>query len=172
MVVILVGFMGCGKSSVLTEWSKNPNLKTADLDHLISATVGVDPSNLGEWIEKVGLSEFRKKESQVLKEYCEGLSSTEHSVLALGGGAFSDANREMIEGVGGVTVWIDTPLKICWDRVKDDSNRPLAQKGFESFQDLYKERLSFYEKAKYRLSGDAVPLNWDEFCKKFSLFAD
>lgn len=170
MIVVLVGFMGAGKSSLLRKWEKEFPGSANDLDELIAKAAGVAPEHLGDWIRKNGFEEFRKLETQILEK---SLKSGESQILSLGGGAFHSQNRELISKSTSVySVWIDVPVEECWRRVKNDRNRPLVSQGEEAFKDLYKERLVDYQQAKYQLSGEEELPNWEIFCKKYKIPAE
>jgi shikimate kinase len=71
-------------------------------------------------------------------------------VLALGGGAFAQPrNFELIEN-NGITIWLDCPLPRILDRLKGDTNRPLARNPGK-FEELFSERRESYGRADYRI---------------------
>lgn len=166
MKLVIAGFMGAGKTTLQESWKNEFPGKCLDLDHLIAQEVGVTRDRLGDWIEEVGFPEFRRVETKVLSEV---LQQNEHILLALGGGAFSVENQEVIQGANAKSLWVNLDPEACWDRVKDDSNRPLVKKGKESFLTLYKERLSLYKKADFTIMGTYPLPSWEEFCKSYQL---
>lgn len=164
MHLYILGFMGSGKTTLFEKW-KQDYLGTAyDFDHKLAALFGVEASELGQWIETHGWEEFRTQESKLLLETLnrgEGLYS-------LGGGAFSEQNIELFQRYPQAhTVWLNTPAEICWDRVKDDRNRPLVKGGKDEFFALYKQREAQYHQSKYLLSGEKMLPERDEFWKKY-----
>lgn len=167
MIVILVGFMGAGKSSLLKRWAGEFSGSSYDLDELIADAAGVAPSSLGNWISENGFEKFRKIETQILEK---SLKDGGPQILSLGGGAFHAKNRELITSFPLVqTVWIQVSAEECWRRVRDDANRPLVSQGEEAFKELYKERLVDYQQAKYKLSGEEEFPSWESFCKKYKI---
>lgn len=167
MFLVLVGFMGCGKSSLMRHWKDQFDGPCGDLDELIAFRAGVNPQELGEWIRQVGFGDFRKVEAELLKKL---LNEHDDYILSLGGGAFHKKNQELItQKKGSAALWIETPVDTCWHRVKDDPNRPLVSHGEVSFKKLYQERVPDYRQAKYRLLGDEPWPALDEFCKKYNL---
>lgn len=169
MIVYIVGFMGAGKSSLADFWRHEFPGKTKDLDHIISQRVGCRPDKLGDWIQKVGFTQFRLEESKALSDLCSEFKKG-HLLLSLGGGAFHPENRKILEESNSHQgIWVETPVEICWDRVSGDSNRPLVAEGKEAFYKLYESRLADYEQAKYRLSGDSEWPKLREFCKKYKV---
>jgi len=73
-------------------------------------------------------------------------------VIALGGGAFAQpCNFDLIEH-NGVTVWLDCPLELAWQRVQVNSDRPLARDR-EQFAALYEARRASYARADFRIEA-------------------
>lgn len=59
----------------------------------------------------------------------------------------------------GVVVYIDTPYDICWERIKDDANRPIvAVNTKESLGELYEKRKALYTAhSAFRADGTGSP---------------
>ena len=80
-----------------------------DLDERITANEGRSPAEL---IVEDGESAFRKVETSTLHDV---LQSGEAKVISLGGGAWiQEANRELINQYGCLSLWLDTPFEVCW----------------------------------------------------------
>lgn len=80
MLVVLLGYMGSGKSTVGKVLAERLNLPFTDLDEYIASEVG---AAIPEIFREKGELFFRKKEHEILVELLE---SGKHGVLALGGG--------------------------------------------------------------------------------------
>jgi shikimate kinase len=81
------------------------------------------------------------------------LEKTNARVIALGGGAWTlDANRALIVGHNCLTVWLDAPFELCWERIISSANtiRPMAPDR-ERAQRLFQVRREGYELAQIRL---------------------
>ncbi len=78
--VVLLGYMGCGKSTVGRLLAKHLNIPFIDLDEYLSSLYGLSIPDL---FLKHGEIGFRKLEQKALHEL---LSTTQTSVLSLGGG--------------------------------------------------------------------------------------
>lgn len=141
-LIVLVGFMGCGKTVVAQELSQLLNIRFVDLDAQIVETEGRSAAQI---ISEDGEPIFRTKETAALREV---LRHDVHAVVALGGGAWTIAvNRELIRSVDGIVIWLDTPLEICWERIEEDANsRPMAPSR-SAAESLFSERLPFYRLA-------------------------
>lgn len=137
--IVITGFMGCGKSKVARELALRRNVVMVDLDEWITTRVGRRPAQL---INEDSERAFRAIETNALREV---LQSSAAGVIALGGGAWiEEANRELINQYGCISVWLDTPFEICWQRIAaSEEDRPLgrtreeAQKRYDCRKPIY-----------------------------------
>jgi len=145
-LIVIVGFMGCGKSVMAQKLSRLLSRPFVDLDARIEDVEGRSPAQI---ISEDGEEVFRQKETTALREL---LLSDERAVVALGGGAWTIAvNRELIRSVDSFVVWLDTPLEICWQRIEQDAQlRPMAPSRAAA-ERLFSERLPFYRMADLRI---------------------
>ena len=148
--IVITGFMGCGKSMVARELARRRNVVMVDLDEWITSRVGRSPAQI---ITEDGERGFREIESNALREL---LQSGEAGVIALGGGAWIEAaNRELIDEYGCVTVWLDVPFEICWERIEaSGEERPLGKTKDEA-QVRYEGRKPVYESAQIHIRVNA-----------------
>jgi shikimate kinase len=137
--VILVGFMGTGKSTV---------------GKLLAGRLGWNFADMDEWIEKQqqsairdlfrihGEAYFRSLESKALRKLLE----EEKKILATGGGAvLAQENRDCMRENGLVIALTATPASII-NRVSHDQNRPLLQGNLEErVLTLLEQRKHAYE---------------------------
>ena len=144
--VVIVGFMGAGKTTLARELARLRGCRAVDLDELVAAREGRDPRRL---IEEDGEAAFREAETRALRE---ALESAAAQVIALGGGAWTlERNRALVAASGYLTVWLDAPFELCWRRITEGGmERPLARDR-ESARGLYEERLASYRLADLRL---------------------
>lgn len=136
--LVLIGFMGAGKSTAAKAASMSGEV--LDADTLLEAEIG---SSISEFFESQGEDEFRRREEALIG----GLLSDagEDSVIALGGGALGSAEtRKALEP--HTVVWLHVSLEQAWNRVAGDPSRPLASDR-EAFDDLFAERTATYEQA-------------------------
>jgi shikimate kinase len=149
--VFLVGFMGCGKSSVgrlladALEWS------FVDLDARVEEREGVTIRRI---FAVAGEKRFRALEHDALREVSRERG---RSIVAVGGGAFvSEVNRAVIRRAG-VSVWLDVPFRTVVRRVAGDRRRPLAGDRDVLYR-LFRTRLPYYHEADVRVrAGDEPP---------------
>ena len=119
--IVLVGFMGCGKSTVGRLLGERLGWMFIDLDGEIEQCAG---RSIAEIFEAEGEARFREIEHRTLMEHLAQSRQGLPRVLAVGGGAFIDPrNREELD-MGGVAIFLDCPVDTLWERVSQDSHRP------------------------------------------------
>jgi shikimate kinase len=144
--IIITGFMGSGKTTIARTLAHILVRELVDLDQVIAEEEG---RTAKEIIEQDGEDTFRQIETRILREVLErGLPG----VIALGGGAWTlDRNRTLIEHTGGITVWLDAPFDLCWERIHTSGGgRPLARDEGQA-RLLYAERRPLYALAKLHI---------------------
>jgi len=139
--IVLLGFMGSGKTTAGIILSKRLGLEFVDVDKYIEEMTG---RTIPELFAQ-GESCFREEEHRAMSE----LAGRTGCVITTGGGVImrDDNLPQMKEN--GVVVYINTPFSLCFQRIAD-SDRPLVQSmGREDLLELYKLR-----RAKYRAVCD------------------
>ena len=136
--------MASGKSTVGRALAERLGVAFIDLDEAIEAAAG---STIAELIQSKGEAYFRQLESDCLRQ----AAAQEAAVIALGGGAFTQAsNRELIARTG-VAVWLDAPFALCWERIQRDAVvRPLAATEAEA-RARFEQRLPIYAQAQKQI---------------------
>lgn len=137
--IVLVGFMGSGKSSVGRELARGTGYRFRDTDLLVRSRVG---KSIPEIFAVHGEAFFRAQENAVLRS----LQRERAMVLATGGGIVLDpANGPLLRRLGPV-VWLVADESTIWERVSRNPNRPLlrtanprqtVRKLLNARQDLY-----------------------------------
>ena len=139
----LVGFMGSGKSTVGPVLAAQLGRSFMDLDDLIEDAARMDIPRI---FDLRGEAHFRELETGMLAE----VRDREPAVVALGGGAFSQApNRELIFKTG-IAVTLRIPLELAWRRSTQMDNRPLARDR-QQFEALYRKRQPDYDLADLKV---------------------
>lgn len=143
--IIIIGFMGTGKTTVALELARKLNCRAIDLDDLITQREKRSPKEI---IQQDGEAAFRSIETQMLREALMASAR----VVAVGGGAWTIAeNRKLIAAHGALSVWLDAPFELCWKRIEAGCEaRPLARSR-EIAAKLYSERHPLYELADSRI---------------------
>ncbi len=147
--VILVGFMGAGKSSVGRELGQQLNWLFEDLDDRIAARTG---RTVAAIFRDAGEVEFRRVEHAALQQALRELRNGSSRIIALGGGAFvQKENAALLQASRVPTVFLDAPVEELWQRCctqanADGTERPLLRSR-EEFQKLYETRRAGYRSA-------------------------
>ena len=121
MAILLIGYMGSGKSTIAKELAKLLNFNCIDLDEYIEMK---ENQSISELFRSKGEIYFRKIESQCLKEVVQ----LEHVVISLGGGTPCYGNNmEMIKSSpNSKSVYLKASLACLTDRLYEEkSKRPL-----------------------------------------------
>lgn len=148
--IIITGFMGCGKTTVAEALANRLNCDMIDLDSFITKHEGRTPAEI---IEQDGEAAFRDIETRQLRHLLE---KSDARVIALGGGTWTvDTNRELVTRSRGLTVWLDAPFELCWQRIQGipaggGRVRPLAPDR-ESARELHELRRADYELATFKV---------------------
>ena len=145
-LIVIVGFMGCGKTAVGKELGRLLNTTFIDLDSRIEDIEERTPAQI---IREDGEHAFREKETSALRDL---LGDIQQSVIALGGGAWTIAvNRELIRSVPSIVIWLDAPFDTCWERIEHDASlRPMAPSR-SAAEKLFAGRMQFYRLADLQL---------------------
>jgi len=155
-LVCLVGFMGCGKTTVGTMLARQLACRFEDLDARVEQNSGL---SIPAIFEKRGEAAFRAIERTEFERMLGKVAETgERTVLALGGGTYAQPGIvERLRAFGAIVVWLDCPLELLLARCATVSNRPLFRDE-ASFRALLRERLPFYQQADYRVAGSDDPM--------------
>jgi shikimate kinase len=118
--IVLIGLMGCGKSSVGRRLAYALGLPFVDADDEIERAAG---KSINDIFADHGEAHFREGERKVIQRLLGGGPQ----VLATGGGAFMNAEtRENIRRAG-ISVWLRAELPVLMRRVSKRDNRPLLK---------------------------------------------
>lgn len=118
--IVLVGLMGCGKSSIGRKLAERMELPFKDADTEIERAAG---KTIPEIFEEDGEEAFRDGERRVISR----LLSTSDQVLATGGGAYMNAEVRTTISTTSVSIWLRADLDLLMERVSRRPNRPLLQ---------------------------------------------
>lgn len=142
MAIVLIGFMGAGKTTVGELLSRKMNIPFIDLD---KAIVELENLSIPAIFEKFGEAYFRKLEHDVLKTYIN-----KNIIIATGGGIIENPNNIEILKQNNLNIWVDANIDTVYNRIVGDNNRPNAQnKSFEEIKKLYNSRISRYNEIAY-----------------------
>jgi shikimate kinase len=152
MRIYLIGFMGCGKSTLGHKLASKMGLSFIDLDKYIEER---NCKTVPQLFEELGESGFRERERYALKE----VSEFSNVVIATGGGAPCFFDNMDLMNQSGITIFMDIPPSALADRlIKSKTVRPLIRgKSLEELtqfiHDSLEKRNPFYLKAMIRVTG-------------------
>lgn len=150
----LVGFMGCGKSTIGRALAEEIGWFFGDLDQDIEER---EKKSITEIFDTLGEPAFREIESALLRERVRSVQHGRPLVLAVGGGCFVQPANAHLLNEHGVTVWLDCPWEMVLSRVSVNRERPLAR-DLRALEELFHARRASYANAHYRVevqSNDA-----------------
>ena len=142
--IILLGYMGCGKSTIANRLSKTTNIPFVDLDKIIEEKTNL---SINQIFEQHGEIHFRKLEHEV---FVELLNSPENLIIGLGGGTPCYANNhELLKGDNVFSIYLKASIETLFNRlVVNKDKRPLiANKNEEEMKEFIAKHLfdrSFY----------------------------
>lgn len=119
--VVLIGFMGSGKSTMGIRLSYQLRYALEDTDRLIEAVAG---KSISEIFAQEGEEAFRQMETELLEKLAEKKGQRIYSVG--GGTPVRAVNRPLLKKLGTV-VYLRTRPETVYERLKDDTTRPLLQ---------------------------------------------
>jgi shikimate kinase len=144
--IVLVGFMGTGKTSVARALSRKLGMKYVSTDEFIEKK---EKTSIADIFSGKGENYFRKAEKDAVK----GLSLMENVVIDAGGGAVTDPENVEHLKKKGIIVCLWAEPEVILDRTKKYTHRPLLNVGnpLEKIRELLMVRKPFYERADYHI---------------------
>jgi shikimate kinase len=163
MKIILVGYMGCGKSTIARKLSKKLQIPALDLDKIIEKNYN---ATVSEIFQQKGEVYFRKIEHEL---FASLIANKESAILSLGGGTpcYSN-NHELLKGNERISIYLKGSIETLFKRLKKGrAKRPLIanmkKKELQEFiaKHLF-ERSFYYNQVDHIISIDEKES--DEVC--------
>lgn len=166
-LIFLIGFMGCGKSTLGKKVATKTGYLFIDLDDVIVQEINM---SIREYFEAFGESAFREIERQQLHK----LSALKNAIIATGGGTPCYLDNMDWMNHHGKTVYLKLPPRALLSRLsqKEVESRPLLkgknqEELLEFITSKLEERAPFYDKAK--IIFDALQSNTKDLIKQIVL---
>ena len=142
--IVLVGFMGTGKTSVGQKLAARLQMPMIDTDDIIREDSGLDIPDI---FARYGETHFRDLESAAV---CKAANLENHVISTGGGVVLRESNLEMLKRNGVVFCLTATPEEI-WRRVGNETHRPLLQdpNPLDKIEQMLLERRPFYARADH-----------------------
>ena len=158
--IVLIGFMGAGKSSVGRTLARMTGLPRFDTDEMVATRFGL---TIPEVFATHGEEKFRDAETEALRE----LSDRGHAIIVTGGGiVLRDENVALLRALGNI-VHLAADEETLFARISRRSNRPLLQtenpRG--TMTELLRARLPIYRQTA-DLEVDTSLLRHDEVAEQ------
>lgn len=154
-VIILVGFMGAGKTTVGRELASFLGWRFEDLDDRIQSREG---RTIEEIFRDSGEAEFRRCEHLALRELFSE-SESDYRVIALGGGAFAqEENASILRDRNIPSVFLDAPVEELFRRCQQQELRRPLRQDEAHFRKLYETRRPLYMTATCHLETNGKPI--------------
>jgi shikimate kinase len=153
--IILLGYMGCGKSTIAKTLSRIIRIPFVDLDEYIEEKTNL---SINAIFEKHGEIYFRKVEHEA---FLELLNASEAMIIGLGGGTPCYANNhELLKGDNVVSIYLRASIETLFNRLAfNKSKRPLiADKSDDELKEFIAKHLFdrsfYYNQAQYTVIVD------------------
>jgi len=123
MRIVLLGYRGCGKTTVGRLLADRAGIELIDTDQLISMRTR---KSIRDVFEMEGESRFRDLEAAVLEDAARWPGSR---VLSTGGGiVLRESNRSLLRSCGKLRIYLQADAAVLWNRIQSDptsnDNRP------------------------------------------------
>lgn len=150
--IVLIGFMGAGKSTVGRILAGSLSMPFVDVDAHVQARAGL---SIPQLFSNQGEGYFRRLEAEIVQEVVGGSGQ----VVATGGGAVSDPVSLAAMLDGNLVVWLTAPLPLLVERASRQGERPLlvGEGAIERSASRYATRVPFYSQACLAIRADASP---------------
>lgn len=120
--IILIGYMGCGKSTVGRKTANILSMPFLDTDQWIEEKEGI---TISELFATKGEAYFRELETECLKELLKNVNLP--TIISVGGGLpVREENQRLLKQLGQV-IYLKAAPDTIYERLKGDSTRPLLQ---------------------------------------------
>lgn len=150
--IILIGYMGCGKSTLGKKLAKRLGIDFIDTDAVIESS---SKKTIPEIFAELGEGGFRKIEQELIQNL-----DVEKSVIAVGGGLPCFSNNMEVLNMLGTTIYLNRPAKELKNRLANaKTTRPIiADKSDEELLDFITEQLQerefYYNQAEIIVDRD------------------
>ena len=144
--IVIIGFMGCGKSTVGRALQLRLGYPLVDMDQVIEQRAG---KSIAEIFADDGEPAFRDMETALLQELSD--SAAQRQIISTGGGIVGrPQNRALLKNLGYV-VWLHAPASVILARTGKNPSRPLLQteNPAAKIRSLMAERQPLYQETAH-----------------------
>lgn len=137
--IFLIGFMGSGKSTIGASLAQELQINWTDTDEKMVKDLNKKISDI---FNVEGEATFRIYETNTLKNI-----PIENHVISTGGGIIGKQENVRWMREYGIVIYLHTSFEEIYNRLKNDTSRPLWNKAIDEKQSLYEFRLPLYKNA-------------------------
>jgi len=147
--IVLIGFMGAGKSMIARELGRRLKLEVVITDDLVEAKEGMP---IHEIFPKKGEDYFRRLETEIITE----ASLRRGIVIDCGGGAVLRKENLQLLKANGIVFYLQATPEVIYQRIKNEKHRPLLNDPdpLGRIKELYQQRLPLYSQADYSIDAN------------------
>ena len=149
--IVLVGFMGTGKSTVGRRLAKTIAWDFVDTDAEIENITGL---TVAEIFRRHGEKRFRSEENLLVKR----LNGVHRCVIATGGGTVLNPENWRLLKQEALSVHLYAPVDVILERVGHHPDRPLLKGSREETEALWQQRLSIYRQADWTIDTTVIDI--------------
>ena len=143
--IILIGMMGCGKTTAAKNLSKLlKDYCLVDIDEEIEKSTG---KKISEIFLKYGEPHFRELELHKIRQFAKNSAQ----IISVGGGAFENPANRTVLLENSMVFFLKASAQTIYDRIKLETHRPLLRKNFsvEKIENILSLREKNYYKAHF-----------------------
>lgn len=156
MLIFLVGYMGCGKSSIGRPLSELMGYKFIDLDSHIEDNYKMSVVKI---FARYGERAFRMTERRLLIEMCE---NEDNCIVSTGGGTPCYRDNIDIMNMYGCTIYLNLDSDVLVTRLANTGNKRPILLNMDSkelgvfIKNSLQQREEFYSKSKITIRGKNI----------------
>ncbi len=153
MNIVLIGFMGCGKTTIGRKLAVRLGYRFVDTDYQIEKE---QKSRVKEIFSTFGETHFRGLETDLLTR----LTKVDNTIVATGGGILTTAgNMEIIQRIGS-SFYLKACVEDIFERISRNDKRPMLQteNPLQTVIALLDKRQVYYEQADYTINTASLKM--------------
>lgn len=151
--IVLVGFMGSGKSMIARQLAQQLKVELVSTDDMIEAKEG---QTIHEIFRSKGEPYFRNLEQGIIKE----VSLRKGIIIDCGGGAVCAKENLQYLKTNGIVFYLQATPEVIYQRIKNEKHRPLLNTPdpLGCIKELYQQRLPLYSQADFTIDANMASI--------------
>lgn len=151
--IVLIGFMGSGKSMIARELGKRLKLEVISTDALAETQVG---QTIHDIFKTKGEAYFRSLEQGIVKE----VASRRGIIIDCGGGVVLFKENLPNLKANGIVFYLEATPEVIYQRIKHETHRPLLKTSdpLGCIRELYQQRLPLYNQADFIIDANSASI--------------